>query len=232
MNTQAIIRTNPDIHGELANLTLLEAEIRRSSLPYRFFKRSFDILSSATALLLLSPLMLGLCLAIRLDSKGKAIFVHKRCGKDGKVLKMYKFRTMYANAQDMIKDFTPEQKKEWEENFKLVDDPRITRVGKILRKTSLDELPQLINILLGDMSVVGPRPVVQQELEKYGIYQQRFLSMTPGLTGYWQAYARSDCSYEKRMQMELKYVQEANLWWDIKILFATVAAVVKGKGAY
>lgn len=123
MNTQAIIRTNPDIHGELANLTLLEAEIRRSSPPYRFFKRSFDILSSATALLLLSPLMLGLCLAIRLDSRGKAIFVHKRCGKDGKVLKMYKFRTMYANAQDMIKDFTPEQKKEWEENFKLVDDP-------------------------------------------------------------------------------------------------------------
>lgn len=231
MNTQAVLRNPGEISTEMYGLELLEAVPRKNAFAYRFIKRSFDILASGLALTLLSPLMLLLCLLVRLDSRGPAIFVHKRYGKNGKVLNMYKFRTMYANAQDMIKDFTPEQKKEWEENFKLVDDPRITPVGKILRKTSLDELPQLLNIFRGDMSLVGPRPVVAEELEKYGMYRDRFLSMTPGLTGYWQAYARSDCSYEKRMEMELQYVQEANLWWDIKILFATVSAVVKGKGA-
>lgn len=231
MNTQAILRTTAEINGELYGLRLLDVGAQKRSLPYRFIKRSFDIVASATALLLLSPLLLALCVLIRLDSKGPAIFVHRRYGKNGKPLNMFKFRTMYVNAQEMIADFTPEQKKEWEENFKLTDDPRITRIGKILRKTSLDELPQLVNILRGDMSVVGPRPVVGEELQKYGAYQKKFLSMAPGLTGYWQAYARSDCSYEQRMQMELKYVQKANLWWDIKIIFATVFAVLKGKGA-
>lgn len=232
MNTQAILRTPAEIGGELYGLELLDAVPRKNSFAYRFIKRGFDILASGAALVILSPLLALLCLLIRLDSKGPAIFVHKRYGKNGKLLRMYKFRTMYANAQDMIKDFTPEQKKEWEESFKLTNDPRITRMGKILRKTSLDELPQLINILRGDMSIVGPRPVVAEELEKYGVFRDQFLSMSPGLTGYWQAYARSDCSYEKRMQMELKYVREANLWWDIRILFATVTAVLKGKGAY
>lgn len=232
MNTQVILRNPGEINGEVYGLELLEAVPRKNSFAYRFIKRGFDILASAVALVILSPLLALLCLLIRLDSPGPAIFVHKRYGKNGKVLRMYKFRTMYQNAQDMIKDFTPEQKREWEENFKLVDDPRITRVGKFLRKTSLDELPQLLNILKGDMSLVGPRPVVKEELEKYGVYQDTFLSMVPGLTGYWQAYARSDCSYEKRMEMELQYVQEANLWWDIKILFATVFTVLKGKGAY
>lgn len=231
MNTQALLRNPIELNGELCGFALPEGTFRKRSLPYRFCKRSFDLLASAAALILLSPLLALLCLLIRLDSPGPAIFIHQRYGKNGKVLRMYKFRTMYVNAQEMIADFTPEQKREWEENFKLLHDPRITRIGKILRKTSLDELPQLLNILKGDMSVVGPRPVVKEELEKYGIYRDTFLSMAPGLTGYWQAYARSDCSYEQRMQMELHYVQNASLWWDIKILFATVSAVLKGKGA-
>lgn len=231
MNTQAVCRpvekNNMEIYGE----DLLNMGARKKSMCYRFIKRCFDIVASAGALLILSPLLILLCLLIRMDSKGPVIFVHRRCGKNGKTLNMFKFRTMYVNAQDMIADFTPEQKREWEENFKLVNDPRITRIGRILRKTSLDELPQLINILRGDMSVVGPRPVVEEELRKYGVNQKKFLSMSPGLTGYWQAYARNDCSYDQRMQMELKYVEQANLRWDIQILFATIFAVLKGKGA-
>lgn len=230
-NAQAVYEPTGESEGERSNSRLLDDAPREYSLPYRLIKRSFDILASGTALVLLSPLLAVLCLLIRLDSKGPALFVHKRVGKNGKPLNILKFRTMYTNAQEMLANFTPEQKKEWEENFKLEDDPRITSIGKILRKTSLDELPQLLNILRGEMSVVGPRPVVEEELKKYGIYQEKFLSATPGLTGYWQAYARSDCSYQQRMEMELKYVQDANLWWDIKILFATVSAVLKGKGA-
>lgn len=231
MDTQVVFRNVGEINGELFDLSVFDADVRKHPRLYRFVKRGFDVAVSASALLVLSPLMLGICALIRLDSKGSPIFIHRRYGKNGRTLKMFKFRTMYVNAQEMIADFTPEQKKEWEENFKLTNDPRITRVGRILRKTSLDELPQLLNILRGDMSLVGPRPVVEDELQKYGIYQQKFLSMVPGLTGYWQAYARSDCSYEQRMQMELKYVEQANLWWDVKILFATVFAVLKGKGA-
>ena len=204
---------------------------QRYPLHYRIAKRVFDLVSSAIALVLVSPVMLLICLLIKLDSKGPAMFVHERYGKDGKPLRMLKFRTMYENAQDMIAEFTPEQRIEWESNFKLADDPRITKVGKILRKTSLDELPQLINILRGDMSVVGPRPIITEELEMYGERKEKFLSAAPGLTGYWQAYARSDCSYEQRMKMELHYVDNANFWWDMKIIIVTFFAVIRGKGA-
>ena len=203
----------------------------RHPLRYRVAKRAFDVAASLLALIVLAPVMVLICILIRLDSKGPAMFVHQRHGKNGKPLRMLKFRTMYRNAQDMIAEFTPEQRVEWESNFKLVNDPRITRVGKILRKTSLDELPQLINILRGDMSVVGPRPIITEELEMYGENQARFLSATPGLTGYWQAYARSDCSYEQRMEMELHYVENASFWWDMKIIIVTFFAVIRGKGA-
>ena len=203
----------------------------RHPLRYRVAKRAFDVAASLLALIVLAPVMVFICILIRLDSKGPAMFIHQRHGKNGKPLRMLKFRTMYRNAQDMIAEFTPEQRVEWESNFKLVNDPRITRVGKILRKTSLDELPQLINILRGDMSVVGPRPIITEELEMYGENQAKFLSATPGLTGYWQAYARSDCSYEQRMEMELHYVENASFWWDMKIIIVTFFAVIKGKGA-
>lgn len=209
----------------------VSAAIKRSSRSYRIVKRGFDILAASCALLVLAPFMLLISLMIRMDSQGPAIFVHARVGKNGRPLALYKFRSMYVNAEAMITAFTPAQKVEWEQNFKLDHDPRITRVGRTLRKTSLDELPQLFNILRGELSMVGPRPVVAEELKKYGNNKDKFLSVTPGLTGYWQAYARSDCSYEKRMEMELYYVENANLLWDIKILFATVGAVLKGRGA-
>lgn len=198
---------------------------------YLIVKRACDIIFSAIGIVVLLLPMAVVALLVKLESPGPAIFVHKRIGKNGKTLPLLKFRSMYINAEEMIELFNPEQKAEWEKNFKLDNDPRITRVGQFLRRTSLDELPQLVNILKGELSIVGPRPVVAEELERYGENKEKFLSVTPGLTGYWQAYARSTCSYEQRMRMELFYVENANLWWDIKIIFATVGAVIHGYGA-
>lgn len=198
---------------------------------YRFAKRTLDILLSLIGLILCFLPMLLIALLIRLESPGPAIYLHHRVGKNGKPLPLVKFRSMYRNADDMIANFTPEQKAEWEANFKLDYDPRITKIGHFLRRTSLDELPQLLNIFRGELSLVGPRPIVEKELEKYGDQKDKFLSVTPGLTGYWQAYARSSCTYEERIEMELHYVDNAHFWWDIKILFATIGAVLRGRGA-
>ena len=160
----------------------------------------------------MSPLFLIISIAVKLDSKGPAFFVHKRIGKDGKIINVYKFRTMVDNAEGLIRKFTPEQLKKFNENFKLEDDPRITRIGKFLRKTSLDELPQLLNILKGELSIIGPRPVVSNELERYGENKEKFLSVTPGLTGYWAANGRSCTTYEE-------------------IFFKTIILVLKREGA-
>ncbi len=209
----------------------LEYTSTRQKKSYLIAKRIFDVISASAALLVLSPVFLVVSLLIKLDSEGPVIFKHNRIGKNGERIALYKFRSMVQNAEAAIKNFTPEQKAEWEKNFKLEHDPRITKIGAFLRKTSLDELPQLLNIIKGDLSVVGPRPIVEKELEFYGENRDKFLSATPGLTGYWQAYARSDCSYEQRIEMELYYVNHASFWWDIKIIFATVGAVLCRKGA-
>ena len=215
------------------NTAVLERTRKASStrLGYRIAKRAMDILLAGVGTVIAAPFIFLIILAIKLDSKGPAFYVHNRIGKNGKPLRLYKFRSMYINADQLFQQFTPEQKAEWQENFKLREDPRITRVGSFLRRSSLDELPQLLNILQGNLSVVGPRPVVAEELEKYGPNKERFLSVTPGLTGYWQAFTRSDGTYEDRMAMELYYVDHANLWWDIKIILATVGSVLKGRGA-
>lgn len=198
---------------------------------YLLVKRMLDICLSVIGLAVAFLPMVIIALLIKVESPGPAVYVHHRIGKNGKPLPLLKFRSMRNNADELIKYFTPEQMKEWEKNFKLDDDPRITRIGKFLRRSSLDELPQLVNILKGDLSFVGPRPIVTEELERYGENKGKFLSVTPGLTGYWQAYARSTCTYEQRMKMELFYVDNANFWWDIKIMFATVGAVFRGHGA-
>lgn len=190
-----------------------------------------DIVLSILALVVLSPVFLLISVMIKLDSKGKIIFKHKRIGKNGKEIYIYKFRTMVENAEDMIQNFTEEQKKEFQENYKLADDPRITKVGKLLRKTSLDELPQLINILQGDLSIIGPRPIVREELKKYGERQEEFLSITPGLTGYWAANGRSCVDYAQRMEMEMYYVRNVSFKLDVKIFFQTVKSVATRRGA-
>lgn len=198
---------------------------------YKFVKRFFDIVLASIGMIVLSPIFLIISLAIKLESKGPIFFKHTRIGKDGKIIKIYKFRSMVNNAEDMIKEFTPEQMKEYRENYKLTNDPRITKVGKFLRKTSLDELPQLINIIKGDLSIIGPRPVVADELKKYGTNTRKFLSVTPGLTGYWAANGRSCTSYEQRMQMELFYIDNLSWKMDIKVFFKTIEAVIKREGA-
>lgn len=200
---------------------------------YNCVKRMFDISMSLLSIILLAPIFLIISIMIKLDSKGKVIYKHKRIGKNGKYIYLYKFRTMYTNSKEILEELlkNPEIKKEWEENFKLENDPRITKVGKFLRRTSLDELPQLLNILTGDMSIVGPRPVVDGEISKYGIYKAKFLSVTPGLTGWWACNGRSCTSYDERIKLELYYVEHRSIALDIKTLFKTVKAVVKGHGA-
>mgnify|MGYP004615385099 FL=1 len=198
---------------------------------YDILKRFIDIIIGTIGLIVCIPIFIIIGIAIKIDSKGPVFFKHKRIGKHGKKLEIYKFRTMIENAEEAMKNFTEEQKKEFTENFKLENDPRVTRVGKILRKTSLDELPQIINILKGEMSIIGPRPVVRSELEKYGSNQDKFLSVAPGLTGYWAANGRSDVSYEERMALELYYVNNRSLILDMKIFFKTIGSVLKGRGA-
>lgn len=206
-------------------------KLKKVYIPYKFFKRITDIILSFILLIVLFPAFAIISLAIKLESKGPILFKHTRIGKDGKIIKIYKFRSMVENAEDLIQKFTPEQMKEYEENYKLSDDPRITKVGKFLRKTSLDELPQLINIIKGDLAIIGPRPVVANELKKYGTNIKKFLSVTPGLTGYWAANGRSCTSYEQRMEMELYYIDNLSFKMDIIVFFRTIKAVLNRRGA-
>lgn len=198
---------------------------------YKYTKRILDIVLSSIGFIVLLPIFGMIALCVKLDSRGPVFFKHKRIGKNGKEIYIYKFRTMVENAEDMIKDFTPEQAKEFRKNYKLKDDPRITKVGKVLRKTSLDELPQLLNIIKGELSIIGPRPVIKEELEKYGDNKKKFLSVTPGLTGYWAANGRSCTSYEERMNLELYYVDKMSFKLDVKILIKTALTVLIRKGA-
>ena len=198
---------------------------------FKVIKRLFDIIVSFLGLLILSPLFLLLTILIKCDSKGPVFFIQKRVGRNGKKFGIFKFRTMRINAEELIASFTPEQLKEWKENFKLKNDPRITRVGKFLRNTSLDELPQLINIFIGNMSLVGPRPIVEEELEWYGEKKSVLLSVRPGLTGWWATNGRSEVSYPERCDYELYYVYNCSLLLDIKILFKTFSAVFSRKCA-
>jgi len=198
---------------------------------YNFSKRVFDIFFSFIGMILLAPFFAIIAIVIKIDSKGPVFFTHKRIGEKGKEIGIYKFRTMVENAEDLIKSFTPEQQEEFNRCYKLEDDPRITKVGKFLRNTSLDELPQIFNILKGELSIIGPRPIVQDELKKYEENQEKFLSVRPGLTGYWAANGRSDTSYEERMKMELYYVDNMSFKLDVKIFFKTILAVLKKEGA-
>lgn len=192
---------------------------------YIYIKRFIDIVLSIVLLVLLFPVLILISFIIKINSEGPIFFLHKRIGKNGKEFSLYKFRTMVPNAEELINEFTPEQIEEFKNSYKLKNDPRITKIGKILRKTSLDELPQLINVLKGDLSLIGPRPIIREELEKYKNDKNKFLSITPGLTGLWVAYTMPDTTYEERMEMELYYIDNISLKLDIKILFKTIMTV-------
>lgn len=224
--------TNENVTQNISGVSTKKyKEVLVKNTLYKKVKRIIDVVLSSIGLIVLLPVFAIIALAIKIESKGPVFFKHTRIGKNGKIIKLYKFRSMVDNAEDLIQNFTPEQMKEYKENYKLTDDPRITKTGKILRKTSLDELPQLINIIKGELSIIGPRPVVQDELEKYGANAEKFLSVTPGLTGYWAANGRSSTTYEERMEMELFYVDNLSLKLDIQVFFKTIISVLKKEGA-
>ena len=201
---------------------------------YRWLKRGFDFVAATLLILLLSPLLAALSILIRKDG-GTAMYGHTRVGRDGRKFKCLKFRSMQIDADKVLKKLLeddPAARAEWDKDFKLKNDPRITRIGHFLRKTSLDELPQLFNVVMGDMSLVGPRPIVEEELERYGEQVALYLEVNPGMTGLWQISGRNDTTYAERVALDTWYVQNWSLWYDIAILFKTIGVVFKRSGAY
>jgi len=215
-----------------------QAPVRQVGLSWieHVAKRTFDLVSVAVILTLFSPIMLGVALAVRMTTGKQVIYGHTRVGRNGQEFKCYKFRSMVANSDEVLKhllETDPEARAEWNRDFKLKNDPRITRVGRFIRKTSLDELPQLWNVLRGDMSVVGPRPVVRQELDRYyAAAREHYLSVPPGLTGLWQVSGRNDMDYDERVELDRHYVDNWNVWTDFTIVMRTVGVMVGRKGAY
>ena len=218
------------------NINIMKKEKTNKKVLYKFTKRIIDIIGSIIGILILIPTTLIIYLARKVlkEDKGPLFYEQLRYGKNGKVFRLYKFRSMCIGADKKLKEYlenNDEAREEFEKTHKLQNDPRITKIGNFLRKSSLDELPQMINILNGDMSFVGPRPVVEKEVEEYGTNKDKFLSVRPGLTGYWQVNGRSNTTYEERMEMELYYVDNCSLWLDIKIFFKTFITVFKKEGA-
>ncbi len=198
---------------------------------YAFFKRLFDLLLSGMAILLLSPVLLILAIAVRSDG-GPAIYSQIRVGKNGKLFRIYKFRSMCVNADspEMLEKLAALNEMDGPA-FKIKDDPRITKVGRFIRRTSLDELPQLFNIFIGNMSIVGPRPPLESEVRQYTEYQKQRLLVKQGLTCYWQCSGRNNISFDEWMDMDIRYIRERSLLTDLKIILKTVPAVLSGDGA-
>lgn len=228
------IEFNPAIHE--VNDTYIEDKKGLSYYTYLFAKRFFDIVGSIIGVAILIPVTVAVWIAriVLKENDGPLFYEQLRYGKNGKMFRLYKFRSMCMNADEKLEKYLKEDeeaRKEFEETQKLDNDPRITKLGAFLRKTSLDELPQMINILFGQMSFVGPRPVIKKEIERYGKNKNKFLSAKPGLTGYWQVNGRSNTTYKERMELELYYVDHQSLWLDAKIFFKTFKAVFSHEGA-
>jgi Undecaprenyl-phosphate galactose phosphotransferase WbaP len=206
-----------------------------NSLDARSAKRAFDIAGSFLLLLLLSPLLMCLVFLLKLTGHDPVVFSQERVGFEGRPFRCLKFRTMVFNADELLQEYissNPEARSEWENARKLRNDPRVTSLGKFLRKTSMDELPQLINVLAGDMSFVGPRPIVAEEISRYGDKIREYTSVQPGITGLWQVSGRSNCSYAERVELDARYVSEWNLLMDMYIMLRTVPAILRQDGSY
>jgi Undecaprenyl-phosphate galactose phosphotransferase WbaP len=214
---------------------LLRVRNNMASVWNRMLKRTFDLFASIIGLICICPALIAVAILIYLSSPGPVIFAHNRTGKDGKVFPCYKFRSMITNAQEVLEQHlaqNPAAKEEWDRDFKLKDDPRITKIGHFIRKTSIDELPQLFNVIKGEMSLVGPRPIIDKEISKYGAYINDYYLGRPGITGFWQVSGRNDVDYESRVQMDSWYVRNWSFWLDIVLLLKTVGVVLYRKGAY
>lgn len=205
-----------------------------SNPAWKSLKCVIDRVGAVCGLIILSPLFLYIAYKIRQDG-GSAFYGHERIGKNGKTFKCLKFRSMVSNSQEILDELLandPKAREEWERDFKLKDDPRITPIGAFIRKTSLDELPQLWNVLMGEMSLVGPRPVVEEERKYYGDDWDEFLSVKPGMTGLWQVSGRNDVTYDERVALDKEYIRNWSLWMDIKIAYQTIFVIINPKGAY
>lgn len=201
----------------------------------KMVKSIFDFTMTMILIIVFSPLLMILYILVYVTTKGKPIFKHERIGEDGKPFDVYKFRTMYPNAHQILENLLESDdniRKEWEKEFKLKDDPRITKIGAFLRKTSLDELPQLINVIRREMSLVGPRPIVFDEIKKYGEYFNYFKAVKPGITGVWQISGRNDVGYDERVQLDTWYVRNWSIEQDLIILMKTIITVLLRKGSY
>lgn len=201
----------------------------------RILKRAFDLFGSICGGIIIFPVLLVIAIVIYISDPGPIFFAHQRIGLNGKKFPCYKFRSMVVNAQGVLDEYlaeNPAAREEWERDFKLKDDPRITKIGHFLRRTSLDELPQLFNVLKGEMSLVGPRPIVDKEIAKYGEYISDYYLVRPGMTGFWQVSGRNDVDYDKRVQMDSWYVRNWSFWQDMVLLLKTIGVVLGRKGAY
>jgi Undecaprenyl-phosphate galactose phosphotransferase WbaP len=220
---------------EIGGRVGLEIPQRISFVVPKMTKRCLDLIAGSALVLLLLPLFLIICIAIKITSQGPVLFSHLRYGRDGKAFRILKFRTMVTNEAHILEDHLkrhPEQMLEWQICHKLKDDPRITGVGRWLRRYSLDELPQLINILAGHMSLVGPRPIVESEIVRYATSYDLYTRVPPGLTGLWQVSGRNDTTYEERVAFDEYYIRNWSIWMDIYILARTFQAVLRAEGAY
>jgi exopolysaccharide biosynthesis polyprenyl glycosylphosphotransferase len=216
---------------EFGNVPLLSINKVRLTGVDTFMKTSLDFILTLGGLLVLSPIMIGIAIAVRLDSSGPIIHRRRVIGVGGKAFDAFKFRTMYVDADERLAR-DPELRREFEINHKLKNDPRVTRAGKFLRRTSLDELPQLFNVLLGQMSLVGPRMITSDERARYGKWWMNLSTVKPGITGLWQVSGRSDVGYAERVMLDMNYIRNYSIWSDIQILWQTVPAVLKSRGAY
>lgn len=221
---------NYPIGKSKSNQTLSNNVPRQDSLGYAFVKRSLDIVLSIAMLVLTSPILLVTAILVKRSSKGPVFFVQTRLGRDRKEFKCYKFRSMVTDAEELLRR-NAKLKEEFEQNFKLAKDPRITPIGEFIRKTSIDELPQFLNVLKGEMTLVGPRPKLLQEVERYGIFRDVVWSVKPGLAGLWQVLGRSDLSYQERIATEVMYVNLRSTSVDIVLLWHTFLKVIGRKGA-
>ena len=210
-------------------------KVRIRKLAYDFFKRFFDIVCGLIGVIFLVPLIIIIKIVSMISGDFKTIFYYqRRVGKNGKEFRLYKFRSMVPNSDEVLKRILNTNKKmakEWKENQKFENDPRITKIGNILRKTSLDEVPQFINILKGDMSMIGPRPLIPGELDRHKGNHAIYESVRPGITGWWACNGRGSTTYEERLDLEYYYVRNRGLWLDIKCVFKTISAVITKKGA-
>lgn len=209
----------------------MRAVYERKSSAFKITKRFFDIVLSGTALVILFPIFLFTAIAIKLEDNGPVFFTQPRAGKDLKPFKMYKFRSMYVNADEKLKEMMANNEQTGHA-FKIKNDPRITKVGKVIRRLSIDELPQLLNILKGDMSIVGPRPILVFQMEECDAYDQQRLIVQPGLTCYWQISGRANIKWDQWVELDLDYIEKMSLWTDLVMIIKTIPAIFAGDGAY